>query len=215
MLTKKEYNDIAEYVMKELMGNRPKIYTLEYWSKNGAINGNGILKHLRENYTIDMNEESENRYTVYRSEHGIAIVPNTSFESDLIERMNKGTHVEPLPEVAQYINNITETIVNCIEKDCYIPSEETDRERWERMNGYQRCCQAAADAARKEHELRTGNMTAETINIKRIEELEEIVSVLCCVVLEMGRPSYNNLQNDIERLKYVLAKKGNQDKDEK
>ena len=60
----------------------------------------------------------------------------------------------------------------------------------------------------KVHELKTGNMTAETINIKRIEDLEEIVSVLCCVVLEMGRPSYNNLQNDIGRLKYVLAKKG-------
>lgn len=40
--------------------------------------------------------------------------------------------------------------------DCYVKSDETDQEQWDRLDGHQRCVKAAVDAARKIQELGLG-----------------------------------------------------------
>lgn len=126
MLTKQEYKVIKHYIEREMNGT-----WLVEANRSGAQYMAEYVLNMLSRYTTE--EEAEQ-----------------SIDCDAINKAlqdGKITLVRSKHGVA---------VVPSQSWDCYVKSDETDQEQWDRLDGHQKCVKAAVDAARKIQELGLG-----------------------------------------------------------
>lgn len=179
MLTKREYENIKDRTLEriqKLLEQEPhlkKHSSILYGGREIVLKE--LLEHMQEEEQgIDCDAINkalqDGKITVMRSEHGVAIVPGSQktiydimFENVLNNAENKmqevareyyfkefGKHCGVLTGLALEEAKRSQELMEKHNRGCYVKSDETDQEQWDRLDGHQKCVKAAADVAYKE-----------------------------------------------------------------
>lgn len=181
MLTRREFDEIETYF---------------YWMEEDVMAKDEILKYLKNNYVIGTstfsseaadrtascmrNITNETVSRVYKE----CYVPSRETKEECWERMN-GHQIccQVAADVARNMQKQKKKI-DYLFKERMKETEDNIKYLKERIAGI--------DHSIKLCELKEGNMTAEKINIRRIEDLEAVVSVLCHIVMEFFGEAYED-----------------------
>lgn len=201
MLTRKEYETIEKEMRRYTDDGVWLVAAMRFGARACADH---VLNLLKENYVqeeeqtecgIDCDalnkalKEGTIRF-IYSMEGGAAFVPGEQ----------KTVHV--FKEGGRHAGRFFEN------RECYVKSDETEKELWDRLNGHQRCMKSAADVAYKEQKKAEENGATGIIRdiLNRLYKLEQGFGTIACVILEHGDVGmFNELQNNITKLRKITA----------
>lgn len=240
MLTKREYENIKDRTLEriqKLLEQEPhlkKHSSILYGGREIVLKE--LLEHVQEEEQgIDCDAINkalqDGKITVMRSEHGTAIVPgsqktiydlmfenvlnNAEYKMQEIARKNYckdlGKYCGVSTDLALEAAKRIQELMKKHDRGCYVKSDETEKEQWDRLDGHQKCMKAAADVAFKEQKESEQNSPTMFYKFNDKEgptlDVEKVLLKHESEVMK-HRIAIDNLFVRVEGLERIVAKNG-------